>query len=87
MIKLEKMLFNLGYDIDDQNWEHPKWFHKIINDIKIGICVKDLSKSYVHPINLCFRNLQYIDNLQQAFNILQKDLEVLKVCRVLIARY
>lgn len=84
MIKLEEMLVSLGYD---QNWERPKWFYKIVNNIKLGICVSNLSQSYVYPINVGFHSQQDIDNLQQAFNRLQKDLEVLRVCRAVIARY
>lgn len=79
MTKLEQKLIELGYR---QKFEYPHIFYKKINGINLNIytCgeVSRIRDSNVYQVKVGFSNQQDIDNLQEAYNQLQKDLEVLK---------
>ena len=83
MTKLEQKLIELGYK---QSLEFPfkyyKWVGNAIKRIQIDngnrINYKHSYIQYAH--NRRIKTQQDIDNLQQAFNELQKDLGILKEC-------
>lgn len=79
MTKLEQKLVELGYEFFGWNVK-IKMYEKRIKYTIINICTKEdkLLYKYCEPINKHIKSQQDIDNLQQAFNQLQKDLEVLK---------
>ncbi|MBO5712493.1 MAG: hypothetical protein J6R47_06605 [Acholeplasmatales bacterium] len=83
MTKLEEKLLQLEYEVGYEEWDENKEY---LNASKYGI-------NRGCTINIRYRNGKFFDaylyrpyftsqqdiaNLQQAFNILQKDLEVLK---------
>lgn len=73
MSKLENKLIELGYEYHNlyNIWE------KHSNGFIIKIFVSDCIKGIVTQLS-SFKTQKYIDYLQQAFNELQKDLEILK---------
>ena len=76
MTKLEEKLIMLGY-----KEEFPKGIYNkdiMKPQIALKIDIKNLNNSRVFCAYCSFKTQQDIDNLQQAFNQLQKDLEVLK---------
>lgn len=77
MTKLEKKLIELGYEKSNI----PRIYIKRIygNNIQITICGNTILKPKIQTNNI-IEYQEEIDNLQQAFNQLQKDLEVLKEC-------
>lgn len=75
MTKLEQKLLELGYK---QEFPEFIWEKLFTQELLIKIDARDLSKSRVFPYGIyAFKSQQDIDNLQQAFNQLQQDLEVL----------
>lgn len=83
MTKLEQKLIELGYEVDDWlSWSFTNVaYSKNYRMHNIVIYVDKDTQTYkwqrVLPL-ICYNNKQDIDNLQKAFNQLQKDLEVLK---------
>ena len=82
MIKLEEKLIELGYEYssyDDMNCE--KEYVKLMNGATLYFYTSDISN---YHYSMCVANSKIIhnqnniDNLQQAYNQLQQDLEVLK---------
>lgn len=93
MTKLEQKLQELGYEIDSAEYLHNKLISKILfKSFEFCSIEARVHSSYalsiftaIEPINLKikyeydgFRKQEVIDNLQQAFNEMQKDLEELK---------
>ena len=85
MTKLEQKLIELGYEIYLKEFNTvSKLAYKTINkyDIKLRLN-KEITKIYAFGVvdectELYINSQEQIDNLQQAFNIMQKDLEILK---------
>ena len=85
MSKLEEKLIELGYE---KRIDIPYAYYKYAfrdgkgNFIWIHIEILDNRIIYysVQNVTTFFRKQQEIDNLQQAFNEMQKDLEMLKKC-------
>ena len=82
MTKLEQKLQELGYE---QQKLYKQLFEKEFNcALHKTIFLNDqLTKVKGHKISPygAFRTQQDIDNLQQAFNEMQRDLEILKECK------
>ena len=83
MTKLEGKLFELGYKQDP--FISTNFYGQIKNDWRFhkDIFLNDkLTKVKAYKVTpfCAFRTQQDIDDLQQAFNELQKDLEILKEC-------
>lgn len=81
MTKLEEKLIELGYEYRDyiflKERNYIKWIGK--HNININVEIKNKKKiksNYI--VSSIILTQQDIDNLQQAFNELQKDLEELK---------
>ena len=79
MPKLEQKLAELGYK------PYYRCYEKIVG--KISIFVEPFNepftkiyKMYVYNDNHYIKKQEQLDNLQQAFNEMQKDLEILKEC-------
>ena len=84
MSKLEEKLIELGYEQNEFVYDK---YNKVITEntfmveIQLSISLKNMNskiKSGCVIVNVPLRTQQDIDNLQQAFNQLQSDLEVLK---------
>lgn len=79
MTKLEEKLIDLGYK---RNFPIEWVFIKTMNDINISICLckslKKIKTYWVSKVPIIIEIQQDIDNIQQAFNEMQKDLEELK---------
>lgn len=79
MTKMEEKLIELGYEFDHYAYRKP------IGDIDCAIIIiftnKNMNKivSY-YVINGIVKSQEQINNLQQAYNEMQKDLEVLRQC-------
>ena len=79
MSKLEDKLEKLGH-------KYKKFFNmwqKEILNHTIQIMLSEgqfLLNEVVNPQNIIVMTQQQIDNLQLAFNVMQKDLEILKEC-------
>lgn len=83
MTKLEQKLIELGYKQDQ--FISTIFYGEIKNDCRFhkDIFLNDLlTEVKAHKVTpfCAFRAQQDIDDLQQAFNELQKDLEILKEC-------
>lgn len=83
MTKLEQKLQELGYKQD--TFISTIFYGEIKNDCRFhkDIFLNDiLTEVKAHKVTpfCAFRTQQDIDELQQAFNELQKDLEILKEC-------
>lgn len=78
MTKLEEKLIELGYNGvfvgNDNNIYYKKQTKRIVLDFK---CEKIIT-SYLRLPSLEINNQKQINNLQQAYNQLQKDLKVLR---------
>lgn len=84
MTKLEEKLLELGYAIENTDWTYKQAIKEYMNcSINIQFNKEkygnNITFKCVKPI-FSIKSQQDIDNLQQAFNQLQKDLEVLKEC-------
>ena len=76
MTKLEKKLIELGYEE-----QRIYWRKDMNNGVPIQLHVFKTIEKIMGCLDFNMRNISeqwHIDNLQQAFNQLQKDLEVLK---------
>ena len=80
MTKLEEKLIELGYirTIKSYYNQYKKVYKKKVIIIEIHF---HRNNEIVGYIGDCISTQQDIDNLQQAFNTMQKDLEVLKQCQ------
>ena len=74
MTKLEEKLKELGYG--KREYSKVQYFKSIEGGI-IHLDITDLVSTYVEP-KYIIHFQQDIDNLQQAFDIMQKDLEELR---------
>ena len=74
MTKLEQKLLELGYE------EFALCWRKEITERVFMIIEKDYKQNWI-MVTKRIKSQQDIDNLQQAFNQLQQDLEVLKQCQ------
>ena len=79
MTKLEEKLVELGYK------PYYRCYEKIVGKISIFVEPFDelftkIHKMYVYDDTQYIKRQEQIDNLQQAFNEMQKDLEILKEC-------
>ena len=74
MTKLEEKLKELGYK--KREYSKVQYFKRINGGI-IHLDITDLKSTYVEPVYIIYSQ-QDIDNLQQAFNEMQKDLEELR---------
>lgn len=85
MTKLEEKLIELGYehryDPTAQKVEYFKSMRVSNRWIRLVVVI-DIDRIIRNCVANCIdiKSQQDIDNLQQAFNVLQKDLEVLKEC-------
>ena len=80
MTKLEKKLVELGY-LRMVNTKTYSKYAKSLNDIPILIKYRKETNDITWKIKDVFNFISYqfqLDNIQQAFNVLQNDLEVLK---------
>ena len=74
MTKLEEKLIELGYQDYQYYWQKTRW----INDTFV---IVQISKDLKGSIKDLFVNSQeHINNIQQAYNEMQKDLDVLRQC-------
>lgn len=84
MTKLEKKLIQLGYVGTYDNFTKQKIFYRNIKDCQTRIVLdlvnEKIAYSSVENWTKVFTSQEGIDNLQQAFNQLQKDLKELKEC-------
>ena len=85
MTKLEEKLIMLGYENCGENpyIYKCKWFKKFFKygtEIRITMSEnkKGIANYVVHTDSYSFTRQNYIDNLQLAYNQLQKDLEELR---------
>lgn len=81
MGKLEEKLIELGYTISqDTNltFTATKIDFNDVNELVIKVRGNIIIECYIFSVTRCFRRKKQLDSLQQAFNQLQKDLEVLK---------
>ena len=76
MSKLEEKLKELRYI--KREYSKVQYFKSIYGGI-IHLDITDLASTYVEPTYIIHFQ-QDIDNIQQAFNEMQKDLEILKEC-------
>ena len=96
MTKLEKKLVDLGYDIDIAEYIHNKIVYKTFLkhfeccyiEVKVYSSFALSHFSAIKPINFRikyefdgFSKQETIDNLQLAFDVMEKDLKELKQCR------
>ena len=81
MTKLEEKLIELGYEIYHKDNYSIIWNKDyLVYELKIQIINDKIFQSYIKSMNYLFFTQTHIDNLQQAFNEMQKDLEVLRQC-------
>lgn len=82
MSKLEEKLVELGYKsyYNSLIHKHHRYYKQFSNIIGINITINNdkITVSNVEYGSYLFYKQQDIDNLQKAFDMLQKDLEVLK---------
>lgn len=83
MTKLEEKLIELEYKYDLSHYVYTKEY-QLDTDNKIMIVLNSdrttIQNSRVYCLSPYFKQ-QDIDNLQQAYNEMQKDLEVLEQCQ------
>lgn len=78
---LEQKLIELGYRISIFDHRYIKYNKETDNYILIQLSESNNSIIfYSFGYQNAFKTQQDIDNLQQAFNEMQKDLEILKEC-------
>lgn len=86
MTKLEQKLIELGYEFDYYEvFTSRNAYRKIIGDIDGAIIMiftnKNINKIVgYYAINGIVKSQIQIDNLQQVYNEMQKDLAILKEC-------
>ena len=86
MSRLEEKLIELGYEFSHYEvFTRQNAYKKHIGDIDCAVIMiytnKDIDKikSY-YAINGIVQSQIHINNLQQAFDVMKKDLEILKEC-------
>lgn len=79
MTKLEQKLIELGYELNGE-YNYYNVYRKRIssNDLFVEV-YHNLSLDYCIDVGYVYSQ-QDINDLQQAFNVMQKDLEILKEC-------
>ena len=86
MTKLEQKLLELGYEFDHYEvFTRQNAYKKLIGDFDPAIIFIYVNKNTnkiatYYAINGIVTSQIHINNLQQAFNEMQKDLEFLKGC-------
>jgi hypothetical protein len=79
MTKLEEKLIQLGYEKEYRRRnKYVKRFR--LCELIIRLHKEEITDFYI-DINITINNQYQIDVIQQAYNQLQKDLEVLKQCQ------
>ena len=82
MSRLEEKLKELGYKPYYQSAYYDSFVKRVENignyNIILDLETKKITMSYLVPNAI--HNREQLDNLQQAFNVMQKDLEILKEC-------
>ena len=85
MTKLEEKLIELGYEEHDSMFvARKRWVKTIIEDYDIFIYTNAMvseikeEECFIHLVDTRLYDPQDLDIIQQTFNVLQKDLEVLK---------
>lgn len=87
MSRLEQKLIELGYEFDHYEiFTSQNAYKKLIGDIDCSIIFiytnKDINEiATYYVINGIVKSQIHINNLQQAFNEMQRDLEELKQCQ------
>ena len=78
MTKLEEKLIELGYQEEYCHIRNHKQFYRFYNENKIVIIIEKnkLKRKYIGATSITIQ--ENIDDLQQAFNEMQRDLEVLE---------
>ena len=77
MTKLEEKLIELGYELNGEYYNYNVYRKRIsANDLFVEV-FHNLSLDYCIDVGYVYSQ-QDIDNLQKAFNEMQKDLEELK---------
>ena len=84
MTKLEEKLIELGYEkrevfYQNNNIYRTKYIKSVNNVAYIEINVYENYTYYVRN-EYAISNQSMIDKIQQAFNVMQRDLEILKEC-------
>lgn len=76
MTKLKQQLLELGYEDYEYYWQKARWF----NDTFVITQISRNSKGEIQGSlsNLSVKSQEHIDNIQQAFKQMQKDVEELK---------
>jgi phage gp45-like len=80
-MQIKQKLIELGYTISqDTNltFTATKIDFNNVNELVIKIRGNIIIECYIFSVTRCFRRKKQLDNLQQAFNILQHDLGELK---------
>jgi phage gp45-like len=80
-MQIKQKLIELGYTISqDTNltFTATKIDFNNVNELVIKIRGNIIIECYIFSVTRCFRRKKQLDNLQQAFDILQHDLEELK---------
>ena len=88
MTKLEQKLIELGYEKDKQEYSDNviykttfvKYFKYCCIHVEIYNIVNNNYHFCIETFAKAFAFQEFIDNLQQAFNTMQNDLEILKEC-------
>ena len=81
MTKLEEKLIELGYKnygLGDYGYRYEKTFKDVRIIIDYFKLLGKINNCHIIYKNVAIKTQQDIDNLQQAFNQLQNDLDVLK---------
>ena len=87
MSRLEEKLIELGYEFDHYEvFTRQNAYKKLIGDFDTAIIFIYVNKNTnkiatYYAINGIVTSQIHINNLQQAFNEMQRDLEVLKLCQ------
>ena len=80
MTKLEQKLIELGYQEEYCHFRNHKQFYRFYNENKVVIIIEKnkLKRKYISSTSITSQ--ENIDDLQLAFNEMQKDLSILKEC-------
>ena len=83
MTKLEQKLIELGYDIEDTDWSYKYAKKSCSFECYIVIHFHKTHQTILYKavrVMVGVVSQAHIEQIQQAFNELQKDLEILKEC-------
>ena len=78
MIKLKPKLLELGYEDYEYYWQKAEWFNDTFVITQISRNSKGEIQGSLSKLSVKCPEHIHIDNIQQAFNEMQKDLEILK---------